>query len=153
MYKPKGYDASRDAPEVKEPRALPEAPMYKPVCYDASRDAPEVNEPRALYSSEASLCHPAPRNTSALSCSRRSPSTLGLNSHQLLFDPHAHSEHSVTARDFYQRGAPDGVSSYLVEKGSIEKGSGPIIPLLSVVPLVSIQLTCPQVPLSLAETF
>ena len=87
MYKPKGYDASRDAPEVKEPRALPEAPMYKPVCYDASRDAPEVNEPLALYSLEASLCHPAPRNTSALSCRRRSPSTSGLNSHQLLFDP------------------------------------------------------------------
>ena len=87
MYKPEGYDASRDAPEVKEPRALPKAPMYKPEGYDASRDAPEVNEPRALYSSEASLCHPAPHNTSALSCSRRSPSTLGLNSYQSLFDP------------------------------------------------------------------
>ena len=86
VYKPKGYDASRDAPEVNEPRALPKAPMYKPKDHDASRDAPEVNEPLALYSSEASLCHPAPHNTSALSCSCRSPSTSGLNSHQLLFD-------------------------------------------------------------------
>ena len=86
MYKPEGYDSSRDAPEVKEPRALPESPVYKPEGYDASRDAPEVKEPRALYSSEASLCHPAPHNTSALSCSRRSPSTLGLTSHQSLFD-------------------------------------------------------------------
>ena len=87
MYKPEGYDASRDAPEVKEPRALPKAPMYKPEGYDASRDAPEVKEPRALYSSESSLSCPAPRNTSALPCNRRSPSTLGLNSYQSLFDP------------------------------------------------------------------
>ena len=87
MYKPKGYDASRDAPEVNEPRALPKAPMYKPEGHDASRDAPEVNEPRALYSSESSLSRPAPRNISALPCNRRSPSTLGLNSYQSLFDP------------------------------------------------------------------
>ena len=56
MYKPEGYDASRDAfkgdNQVNEPRALPEAPMYKPKDYDASRDAfkgdNQVNEPRAL---------------------------------------------------------------------------------------------------------
>ena len=92
VYKPEGYDSSRDEiledpNKVKEPRALPKAPMYKPEDYDASRDAPEVNEPRALYSSEASLSHPAPHNTSALPCGRRSPSTSGLNSHQSLFDP------------------------------------------------------------------
>ena len=96
VYKPVEYDSSRDEiledpNKVKEPRVLPEAPMYKPKGYDASRDAfkgdNQVNEPLALYSSEASLCRPATRNTSALSCSRRSPSTLGLNSHQSLFDP------------------------------------------------------------------
>ena len=92
VYKPVEYDSTRDEiledpNKVKEPRVLPKAPMYKPEGYDASRDAPEVNEPRALYSSEASLCRPATRNTSALPCGRRSPSTLGLNSHQSLFDP------------------------------------------------------------------
>ena len=92
MYKPVEYDSSRDeiledTNKVKEPRVLPKAPMYKPKDHDASRDAPEVNEPLALYSSEASLSHPAPHNTSALPCGRRSPSTSGLNSHQLLFDP------------------------------------------------------------------
>ena len=96
MYKPEGYDASRDAfkghNQMKESRSLPEAPVYKPEGYDSSRDEiledpNKVKEPRALYSSEASLSHPAPHNTSVLSCSRRSPSTLGLNSHQSLFDP------------------------------------------------------------------
>ena len=92
VYKPVEYDSTRDEiledpNKVKEPRALPKAPMYKPKDHDASRDAPEVNEPLALYSSEASLSHPAPHNTSALPCGRRSPSTSGLNSHQLLFDP------------------------------------------------------------------
>ena len=77
---------------TSEGKVLPEAPVYKPVEYDSTRDeiledTNKVKEPLALYSSEASLCHPAPRNTSALSCSRRSPSTLGLNSHQSLFDP------------------------------------------------------------------
>ena len=92
VYKPVEYDSTRDeiledTNKVKEPRVQLVAPMYKPEGYDASRDAPEVNEPRALYSSEASLCRPATRNTSALPCGRRSPSTLGLNSHQSLFDP------------------------------------------------------------------
>ena len=78
--------------KTAEGKVLPEAPVYKPVEYDSSRDEiledpNKVKEPRALYSSEASLCRPATRNTSALSCSRRSPSTLGLNSHQSLFDP------------------------------------------------------------------
>ncbi len=38
-----------DPNKVKEPRALPEALVYKPEGYDASRDAPEAKEPRALY--------------------------------------------------------------------------------------------------------
>ena len=95
VYKPVEYDSTRDeiledTNKVKEPRVQLVAPMYKPEGYDASRDAfkgdNQVNEPRALYSSEASLCRPATRNTSALPCGRRSPSTLGLNSHQSLFD-------------------------------------------------------------------
>ena len=55
MYKPEGYDASRDAfkgdNQAKEPRVLPEAPVYKPVEYDSSRDEiledpNKVKEPR-----------------------------------------------------------------------------------------------------------
>ena len=48
-------------------KVLPEAPMYKPEGYDASRDAPEVKEPRALYDFKVSIyrpssihCKPAP---------------------------------------------------------------------------------------------
>ena len=57
MYKPEGYDASRDAfkgdNQAKEPRVLPKAPVYKPVEYDSSRDEiledpNKVKEPRAL---------------------------------------------------------------------------------------------------------
>ena len=50
-----------------EGKVLPEAPMYKPEGYDASRDAPEVKEPRALYDFKVSIyrpssihCKPAP---------------------------------------------------------------------------------------------
>ncbi|MCY4532487.1 MAG: hypothetical protein OXC84_09210, partial [Gammaproteobacteria bacterium] len=76
VYKPVEYDSTRDeiledTNKVKEPLALPEATMYKPESHDPSRDAPEVKEPLALYSSEASLCHPAPHITSGLPCGRR----------------------------------------------------------------------------------
>ena len=80
VYKPVEYDSSRDeiledTNKVKEPLALPEATMYKPESHDPSRDASEVKEPLALYSSEASLCHPASYITSVLPCGLRFPST------------------------------------------------------------------------------